>query len=89
MPLKLKWGQSYDIWEAYPIEGAIMVVIRHNDNKHWDSTCLDQWEIVIGVRYWSRDTGKYFHNVESAKQQAEILVAAVCRKMLKELENVS
>ena len=82
--LKLKWEQSFDYWKCYPLEGAIMVLIRQTNPGKYEG----MWEIVIGVRYWSRDMGKYFHDPEIAKQQAEILLAKVCQKMLIVLESL-
>jgi len=81
--LKLQWQEQYGFHSAHAVNSAISVVIRRP--YQWTDQ-RNQWEIVIGCFYWSRDKKKYFSDVEIAKQQAEVLLKAVANKLLKELE---
>jgi len=78
LPLKLQWHEQYGFHAAHAVNSAISIVIRRTDQ-------YNQWEIIIGCFYWSRDKEKYFSDVEIAKQQAEVLLKAVANKLLKEL----
>ena len=79
VPLKLRWREEFGFHSANAVNNAVSVVIRRTD-------LWNQWEIIIGCFFWSKDKQKYFSDVEIAKQQAEVLLKAVANKLLKELE---
>jgi len=89
--LFLKWEKGFlDSQRCHYHDGYITIVVqKYTMGNATITPNFNKWEIIIGLKYWSRDKERFFDGQVKAMETSEKILKLVAKQLGEDLRNVS